>query len=97
MDNQIQILVTGTVGSGKTMISQEIVEALRNLGFAVKWEVKPDYENEGQARRLGVNRLKTLETLTDKATIFVKEMNVKKDFIASLNYRMSEYVKKEKE
>lgn len=89
--NTIQILVTGSAGSGKSTIEQEIVDALRNLGFAVKWDVKPDYENELTARKEGLVRLDRIEAVSDKTTIVVKGVNVKKDINESLNYRIKGY------
>lgn len=87
----IQIAVMGAPGSGKTTISQEIVDALRNMGFAVKWDVKPDFNDESDARRTGMERMKCVESVSDKTTIVVKCINVKKDINASLNYRTSKY------
>lgn len=87
----IQIAIMGTAGSGKTTISQEIVDALRNMGFAVKWDVKPEFNSEGDARRTGMERMKCIEAVSDKTTIVVKSVNVKKDINASLNYRTSKY------
>lgn len=94
MENEIQILVMGSIASGKSTIAQEIVSALRNQGFDVKWEVKPDYETEEQATKEGTERLNRLEAITNKAIIVVKEVQVQKDFNASLNYRVKEYTKK---
>jgi len=87
----IQIAIMGTLGSGKTTISQEIVDALRNMGFAVKWDVKPDYNSESDARKTGMERMNRLEAVSDKTTVVVKCVNVKKDINASLNYRTSQY------
>lgn len=88
----IQINVMGSTGSGKSSVEQEIVDALRNLGFAVKWDVKPDYENEQKARKDGVDRLKRLEAVSDKTTIVVKGFNVRKDINESLNYRVRSHM-----
>jgi molybdopterin-guanine dinucleotide biosynthesis protein len=96
MDNSVQIQIIGSSSSGKSTITQEVVDALRNLGFAVKWDVKPDYNNELEARKHGVNRLNCLEAATDKTTIVVKEINVNKDINASLNYRVESYTAKKK-
>ena len=84
----------GAAGSGKTTVAQEVVEALRNQGFAVKWSIKPDYETERDATKTGFERLKRLEAVSDKTTIVVKEMLIKSDFNASLNYRVEKYTKK---
>lgn len=89
--NGIQIQVIGQVGSGKTAISQEVVDALRNLGFAVKWDVKPEFQSESLARRDGMTRLSILEKVIDKSPIVVKEIQAPKDFNASLNYRVQKY------
>lgn len=91
--NGIQILITGSAASGKTTISQEIVDALRNLGFAVKWGVKPDYKSEQDARYTGIDRLKRLDAVSDKTTIVVREITAKKDINSSLNYRVDQYIK----
>lgn len=95
--NGIQIQVIGQAGSGKTAVSQEIVDALRNLGFAVKWDTKPDHINESAARRDGLTRMQVLERVVDTSPIVVKEVQAAKDFNASLNYRVQSYNKKEQE
>lgn len=97
MENGIQIVIMAAAGSGKTTIAQEVVDGLRNLGFAVKWDVKPDYKTEQEARKTGLERLERIEAISDKATIVVKEMQVKKDFNVSLNYRVEGYIKKKGE
>lgn len=96
MENTVQIIVMGTACSGKSTVSQEIVDALRNLGFAVKWEVKPDYDTELEARKTGLDRLNRLDVISDRATIVVKEVNVKKDFNELLNYRVEDHMTKKK-
>jgi len=83
----------GSAGSGKTTVEQEIVDALRNLGFAVKWNVKPDYKSEGEARRNGMDRLNCIDAVCEKTTVVVKGVQVKKDINDSLNYRVQSYNK----
>ena len=92
MDNTIHITVTGPYNSGKTAISQEIVDALRKLGLAVKWEVKPMFSDEQEARVDGIERLNKFEQLGDTTTVVVKEVTVKKDFNAVLNAKVGEFV-----
>lgn len=92
MDNTIHITVTGPYNSGKTAISQEIVDALRKLGIAVKWEVKPMFSDEQEARINGVERLNKFEQLGDTTTVVVKEVTVKKDFNSVLNAKVGDYV-----
>ena len=92
MENGIQIVIMGPPASGKTTVAQEMVDKLRDLGFAVKWDVKPDYESESKARKAGLNRLNRLEAVMEKTPIIVKEIITKRDFNASLNYRVSDYV-----
>lgn len=92
--NGLQIQIIGAFGSGKTRVAQEIVDALREKGFAVKWEVSKEDETESQARLSGLDRLKALENIIDKSTIIVKEIEVKKDFNASLNYRVDNHMPK---
>jgi hypothetical protein len=91
MSNVIQINVIGSLGTGKSTIEQEIVDSLRNLGFAVKWDVKPDYKTEEEARVTGMDRLNRLEKVADTTTVVVKSLKVKKDFNESLNYRVKDY------
>lgn len=95
--NGLQIQIIGAFGSGKTRVAQEIVDALREKGFAVKWEVSKEDETESQARLSGLDRLKALENIIDKSTIIVKEVEVKKDFNASLNYRVENHMPKKGE
>jgi Ni2+-binding GTPase involved in maturation of urease and hydrogenase len=92
--NGIQIQIIGALGSGKTRVAQEIVDTLREKGLAVKWDVSPDYQNESEARLTGVDRINALESVSDKSTIVVKEIEVKKDFNASLNYRVDNHMSK---
>jgi molybdopterin-guanine dinucleotide biosynthesis protein len=92
MDNTIHITVTGPYNSGKTAISQEIVDSLRKLGIAVKWEVKPMFSDEQEARINGVERLNKFEQLGDTTTVVVKEVTVKKDFNSVLNAKVGDYV-----
>jgi Ni2+-binding GTPase involved in maturation of urease and hydrogenase len=89
--NAIQVVVMGSPGSGKSAIEQEIVDALRNLGFAVKWDVKEEHGTEQNARKDGLERLNRIESVSDKAAIVVKGLNVKKDINESLNYRVRNY------
>jgi Ni2+-binding GTPase involved in maturation of urease and hydrogenase len=96
MGNTIHITVTGPYNSGKTAISQEIVDTLRKLGLAVKWEVKPMFETEQDARITGVERLEKLETLSDTTTVVIKEVTVKKDFNSVLNAKVIDHVEKKK-
>lgn len=91
--NAIQVMVMGSAGSGKSTVEQEIVDALRNAGFAVKWDVKPDHQTETSARKEGMERLNRIEAVSDKTTIVVKGVNVKKDINESLNYRVNQYNK----
>jgi|LakMenEpi03Aug12_release.lakeMendotaPanAssembly.Ray.scaffolds.fasta_scaffold1800712_2 hypothetical protein len=93
MENTIHITVTGPYNSGKTMISQEIVDALRKLGLAVKWDVKPDFKFEDEARRDGLERISAIEAISDKTNIIVKEATVKKDFNSVLNAKVGHHVK----
>lgn len=92
MDNKIMITVTGPYNSGKTAISQEIVDGLRKLGLAVKWDVKPMFDNEEDARITGVDKIKKFEALSDNVTIIVSEKTVKKDFNSVLNAKVGEYI-----
>lgn len=92
--NGIQIQIIGAFGCGKTRVAQEIVDTLREKGFAVKWEVTSEYKTESDARITGINRLNALEDISDKSTIVVKEIEVKKDFNASLNYRVDDHMSK---
>jgi adenylate kinase family enzyme len=96
MDNGIQIVIVGAAGTGKTTVAQEIVDTLRNLGFSVKWDVKPDHNTEQEARKEGIERLRSIESVSDKSPIVVKEVQARKDFNASLNYRVQEYTNKKK-
>jgi molybdopterin-guanine dinucleotide biosynthesis protein len=96
MQNTIHITVTGPYNSGKTAISQEIVDTLRKLGLAVKWEVKPMFETEQEARITGVDRLEKLEILSDTTTVVIKEVTVKKDFNSVLNAKVIDHVDKKK-
>jgi len=96
MQNTIHITVTGPYNSGKTAISQEIVDTLRKLGLAVKWEVKPMFETEQEARITGVDRLEKLEILSDTTTVVIKEVTVKKDFNSVLNAKVIDHVEKKK-
>ena len=95
--NGIQIQIIGPFGSGKTRVAQEIVDALRSKGLAVKWDVSPDHINETDARIDGINRINALERISDKSTIVVKEIQATKDFNASLNYRVGDHMPKKKE
>lgn len=95
--NAIQIVVMGSTGSGKSAIEQEIVDALRNLGFAVKWDVKEEHGTEENARIGGLERLNRIESVSDRAAIVVKGVNVKKDINESLNYRVRNYKDKNTE
>ena len=92
MDNTIHITVTGPYNSGKTAISQEIVDTLRKLGIAVKWEVKPMFSDEQEARINGIDRLTKFEQLSETTTVVVKEVTVKKDFNSVLNAKVGDYV-----
>ena len=92
--NGIQIQIIGAFGSGKTRIAQEIVDTLRDKGLAVKWEVAKEDKTEAQARMTGSDRLNALENIADKSTIVVKEIEVKEDFNASLNYRVENHMTK---
>ncbi len=92
MENTIHITVVGAYNSGKTAISQEIVDALRKLDIAVKWEVKPMFETEQEARVSGIERINKFEALSEKTTVIVKEITVKKDFNSVLNAKVGEYV-----
>jgi molybdopterin-guanine dinucleotide biosynthesis protein len=92
MDNTIHITVTGPYNSGKTAISQEIVDTLRKLGLAVKWEVKPMFNDEQEARIDGLNRINKFEQLSETTTVVVKEVTVKKDFNSVLNAKVADYV-----
>ncbi len=91
MENGIQILVIGKAGTGKTIISQEITDALIKLGFDVKWEISEDYKSQDDARKTGMHRLKAIEETSEKTSIIIKEIQARKDFNASLNYRVSDY------
>jgi uridine kinase len=93
--NGIQIQIIGAVGSGKTRVAQEIVDILREKGLAVKWDVSPDYKSEIDTRMDGNNRLQALESISNKSTIIVKEIQAHKDFNAALNYRVQGYINKE--
>jgi ABC-type dipeptide/oligopeptide/nickel transport system ATPase subunit len=95
--NAIQVLVMGATGSGKSAVEQEIVDALRNLGFAVKWDVKEEHGTEQKARKDGLERLNRIEMVSDIAAIVVKGVNVKKDINESLNYRVRNYTGKGEE
>ena len=92
MENTVHITVTGPYNSGKTAISQEIVDTLRKLGLAVKWDVKPMFESEQEARINGVERLNKFEQLGDTTAVVVKEITVKKDFNSVLNAKVGDYV-----
>ena len=92
MDNTIHITVTGPYNSGKTAISQEIVDALRKLGLAVKWDVKPMFDSEQDARISGIEKINKFEQLSDTTTVVVKEITVKKDFNSVLNAKVGDYV-----
>jgi molybdopterin-guanine dinucleotide biosynthesis protein len=92
MENTVHITVTGPYNSGKTAISQEIVDALRKLGLAVKWDVKPMFESEQEARINGLERLNKFEQLGDTTAVVVKEITVKKDFNSVLNAKVGDYV-----
>lgn len=91
MENLVEIIVVGSVKSGKTNVAQEIVDNLRNLGFNVRWETKPKHSNEKDVRKEGLERLQQLEAITDKTNIVVKEKTIKRDFNALLNYRVGDY------
>lgn len=93
----IQIQIIGPFGSGKTRVAQEIVDTLREKGLAVKWDVTPDHKSESEARLTGTDRLNALEKIADKSTIIVREVQAKKDFNASLNYRVDEHMTKKGE
>ena len=95
--NAIQVVVMGSTGSGKSAIEQEIVDALRKLGFAVKWDVKEEHGSESNARVDGIERLNRIESVSDRAAIVVKGINVKKDINESLNYRVRNYTGKGEE
>jgi len=96
MKNGIRIEISGLADTGKTIVAQEVVDALRKLGFAVKWDVTPDYDDEQDARKTGITRLEKIEKFADKSTIIVKEIKIK-DLNASLNYRVKSFTKKGKE
>lgn len=87
--NTIHIQILGAAGSGKSIIEQEVVDALRKLGIVVKWDVKPDHTSEGEIRRTGMDRINVLESVSEKTTVVVKGVQVKKDINASLNYRVT--------
>lgn len=95
--NGLQIQIIGAFGSGKTRIAQEVVDMLREKGFAVKWEVSKEDKSEAEARMSGSDRLNALENIADKSTVVVKEVEVKKDFNASLNYRVDNHMSKKGE
>lgn len=92
MENTIHITVTGPYNSGKTAISQEIVDTLRKLGIAVKWDVKPMFNDEQEARINGLDRLTKFEELSETATVVVKENTVKKDFNSVLNAKVGDFI-----
>ena len=94
MDNTIHITVTGPYNSGKTAISQEIVDSLRKLGIAVKWEVKPMFSDEQEARISGLEKITKFEQLSETTTVVIKEVTVKKDFNSVLNAKVDEFVPK---
>ena len=95
--NGLQIQIIGAFGSGKTRVAQEIVDTLREKGFAVKWDVSEEHKTESDARVTGADRLNALENIADKSTIVVKEIEVKKDFNALLNYRVDDHMPKKGE
>lgn len=89
--NLIQIQVIGKIGSGKSAIEQEIVDALRKLGLEVKWDT--DQEDENDIRKTGLQRLDRLESIAEKTLITVKGIQTKRDINESLNYRVKNYKK----
>lgn len=81
MENTIEIRVVGLSATGKTGLSQEIVDALRQLNFNVEWDVSPDYHYESTARKEGDNRLARLREIRNKEPkIIVKEVRTIKKF-----------------
>ena len=60
--------------------------------IAVKWEVKPIFTDEREARINGIDRLTKFEQLSETTTVVVKEVTVKKDFNAVLNAKVGDYV-----
>ncbi len=87
--NTIHIQILGAAGSGKSIIEQEVVDGLRKLGFAVKWDIKPDHKSEEDIRKTGMDRLNVLERVSEQTTVVVKGIQVNKDINASLNYRVT--------
>lgn len=82
MANTIEIIVKGEVLSGKSAIAQEVVDALRQLGFNVTWEVRSDFKDELDARKIDQvdveNRLSALRTIGTH--IIVKEKQAPRNY-----------------
>lgn len=76
MENQITIQVIGKSNTGKTTLSQEIVDLLRTLKFNVEWDATPDHYSESGARRNSLDQRSRLESIRLKEPkIIVKEVN----------------------
>jgi hypothetical protein len=80
MNNTIEINVIGKAMSGKIVISQEIVDTLRALGFNVQWNVGPDYKTEFKARKVNINRFKRLIAIqAQKTKIIINEVQAARE------------------
>lgn len=86
--NTITINVCGLVNTGKSTIEQEIVDALRKLGFTVKWN-----ETNDNSRKSGIEHTNRLESILEKTSITVQGVQINKDFNTSLNYRVTKKIK----
>jgi len=76
MENQITIQVIGKSNTGKTALSQEIVDLLRTLKFNVEWDATPDHSSENGPRRNILDQRSRLEAIRSKEPkIVVKEVN----------------------
>jgi uridine kinase len=76
MENQITIQVIGKSNTGKTTISQEIVDLLRTLKFNVEWDATPDHSSENGPRRNTLDQRSRLESVRlNEPKIVVKEVN----------------------
>lgn len=75
MENEIIIQVIGRAATGKSALSQEIVDLLRGLRFNVEWDTSPDKHDENGARKQPSTQNERLDKIRQKEPkIIVKEV-----------------------
>jgi len=78
MTTEITIQVIAKSNTGKTTISQEIVDLLRELKFNVEWDISPDHSTEYSPRRLPSDQLDRLNAIRQKEPkIIIKEVQAR--------------------